>query len=175
MSKDNKNEVKTTGHVWDGNLEEYNNPLPRWWLWILYICIVWAIWYSVAYPAWPVSKEGATAGYLGFSTRGDVAAEIDKFTEMNAALETELASADLTTISDNAPLFNYAKQSGAAVFNTWCSQCRVLALGAPDTFGWHIVSPPLASSRPSRPFGRPSKKCPEIRGRPLIVGNIRVF
>jgi cbb3-type cytochrome c oxidase subunit III len=35
MSKDDKNKVNTTGHQWDG-IEEYNNPLPRWWVWTFY-------------------------------------------------------------------------------------------------------------------------------------------
>ena len=64
----------TTGHSWDG-IEEFNNPLPRWWLWIFYATIVWALIYSVAYPAWPLLTR-ATPGVLGHSTRADVAAEI---------------------------------------------------------------------------------------------------
>jgi len=40
MSKqDNKNDVPTTGHSWDG-IEEFDNPMPRWWLWTFYACIV---------------------------------------------------------------------------------------------------------------------------------------
>ena len=66
-------QVETTGHSWDG-IEEYNNPLPRWWVWVFYATIVWGIGYSIAYPAWPLIKE-ATPGLLGASTRADVAAE----------------------------------------------------------------------------------------------------
>ena len=69
MSKKDKNQVNTTGHSWDG-IEEYNNPLPRWWLWPFYLCIIWAIGYSIAYPAWPLAKH-ATAGLLGYSTRAE--------------------------------------------------------------------------------------------------------
>ncbi len=43
----------TTGHEWDG-IHELNTPLPRWWLWTFYACIVWAIGYWVVYPAWPL-------------------------------------------------------------------------------------------------------------------------
>ena len=69
-----KKDPKTTGHSWDG-IEEFDNPMPRWWLWTLYACIVWAIGYSIAYPAWPGIKS-ATAGVLGYSTRGEVAKDI---------------------------------------------------------------------------------------------------
>ena len=55
---------ETTGHSWDG-IEEFNNPLPRWWLWAFYATIVWGVGYTIAYPAWPgISK--ATAGVLGY-------------------------------------------------------------------------------------------------------------
>jgi cytochrome c oxidase cbb3-type subunit 3 len=46
--------VQTTGHAWDGDLQEYNNPLPRWWLWTFYGTIVFAIIYWVLFPAWPI-------------------------------------------------------------------------------------------------------------------------
>ncbi len=46
-------QVETTGHEWDG-IEEYNNPLPRWWVWIFYATIIWGIGYTIAYPAWPL-------------------------------------------------------------------------------------------------------------------------
>ena len=61
-----------TGHTWDGDLQEYNNPLPRWWLWCFYGTIIWGLGYVIAYPAWPMISQ-ATPGILGFSTRGEVA------------------------------------------------------------------------------------------------------
>lgn len=118
----NKDEVETTGHSWDG-IEEYNNPLPRWWLWTFYLCIIWAIGYSIAYPAWPLVK-GATTGLLGYSTRGEVAVDIQKFDAMNAAVEAELAAADVTQVEPNSPLYDYATNAGAAVFRANCSQCH---------------------------------------------------
>lgn len=125
MSKkpaDQPTQVDTTGHSWDG-IEEYNNPLPRWWLWTLYATIAWAVLYTILYPAWPLVR-GATAGLLGYSTRANVERQIETFAEMNAALETDLASADLTAITDNADLHNFAVRAGAALFQTNCSQCH---------------------------------------------------
>lgn len=46
-------QVETTGHVWDGDLREYNNPLPRWWLWAFYVTIIFSVVYWILYPAWP--------------------------------------------------------------------------------------------------------------------------
>ncbi len=117
-----KQEVDTTGHSWDG-IEEFNNPLPKWWLYTLYVCIVWAIWYSIAYPAWPGIKS-ATAGYLGYSTRAEVAADIAEVEGRNAAINEKLASVELASIADDAELKGYATSAGAAVFKTWCAQCH---------------------------------------------------
>lgn len=113
---------ETTGHEWDG-IQEFNNPLPRWWLWMFYATIVWAVGYSIAYPAWPGIKS-ATAGVLGWSTRADVAKEIAAVNQANAAISDKLASADLATLSQDAELDGFAISSGAAVFRTWCAQCH---------------------------------------------------
>lgn len=117
-----KKEVETTGHSWDG-IEELNNPLPRWWLIIFYVCIIWGIGYTIAYPAWPLIK-GATSGVLGWSTRGQVAEKIASFEEMNAAVEAELAAADVTAVEVGSDVHNYAVNMGAAVFRANCSQCH---------------------------------------------------
>ncbi len=45
--------LETTGHEWDG-ITEANRPLPKWWLWTFYACIVWAIGYWLLMPAWPL-------------------------------------------------------------------------------------------------------------------------
>lgn len=122
--KDPETGVHTTGHNWDG-IEELDNPMPRWWLWSFYACIVFALGYSVAYPAWPL-LNGATPGLLGFSTRGEVKEEIATFAEANADLVARLEAVELDpeVIRADADLYNYAVQGGAAVFRTWCAQCH---------------------------------------------------
>jgi len=120
--KDETSGVSTTGHQWDG-IEEWNNPLPRWWLYTFYVCIVWAIAYTILYPAWPLVNK-ATAGLLGYSTRAEVAEQISVVEAQNAALETKLASADLNRIAEDAALHNYAVQGGASVFRNNCAQCH---------------------------------------------------
>ena len=115
-------EPDTTGHVWDG-IEEYDNPMPRWWLWTFYACIVWGIGYTIAYPAWPLVSS-ATAGILGYSTRAEVAADIDAVAQSNAEINARLASVELTEIAADAELNSFAVSSGAAVFRTYCSQCH---------------------------------------------------
>jgi cytochrome c oxidase cbb3-type subunit III len=115
-------QVETTGHAWDG-IEEYNNPLPRWWLWVLYMTIVWGIWYTIAYPAWPMLTQ-ATQGYLGYDNRQAVEAEIKTFDDANAEIKAKLIAAPLTGIAGDDTLNQYANSAGAAVFKTWCAQCH---------------------------------------------------
>lgn len=115
-------EVETTGHTWDG-IEELNTPLPRWWLWTFYATIVWGIIYTILYPAWPLIN-GATPGVLGFSTRGNVAAEIARVNEGNAALDAKLAATEVSAVAADPELLQYATSGGAAVFKTYCAQCH---------------------------------------------------
>lgn len=129
---DQETGVETTGHDWDG-IKELNNPLPRWWLWSFYLCIVWGIGYVIAYPAWPLIN-GATAGVLGYSTRGEVAAEIARFDDQNADLRAALAEVELAALTDNADLHRYAVAGGAAVFRNNCSQCH--GSGAAGAMGY---------------------------------------
>jgi len=125
MAKPLKKEVRqveTTGHQWDG-IEEYNNPLPRWWVWVFYATIVWGIGYTIAYPAWPLITQ-ATPGLLGASTRADVAAEIASVDAANAAIKEKLIAADLNAIGADPELAGYAERAGAAVFRTNCTTCH---------------------------------------------------
>ncbi len=114
----------TTGHSWDG-IQEFNNPLPRWWLWTFYFTIFWGIIYTIAYPAWPLIT-GATPGVIGFSTRANVAEEIVQFEAMNSDLRAQIETVELASITPQADpdLYNYAIQGGAAIFRTWCAQCH---------------------------------------------------
>lgn len=117
-----KGDPETTGHSWDG-IEEFNNPLPRWWVWVFYLTIIWGIGYTIAYPAWP-GIQSSTAGLLGWSTRANVAADIAAVDEANAPINERLASVELTEITADPELSGYATSAGAAVFQTWCAQCH---------------------------------------------------
>ena len=65
--------VNTTGHVWDGDLREMNNPLPRWWVWLSAINVVFALVYLALYPG-----LGSRDGSLKWTSEGQHAAEIAK-------------------------------------------------------------------------------------------------
>ena len=100
-------EVPTTGHSWDG-IEEYDNPMPRWWVWVFYACIVWGVGYTIAYPAWPLVSQ-ATQGLLGVKNRANVATEIESWDARNAETKAKLVSTDLNAIKDDAALAALAR------------------------------------------------------------------
>ena len=62
-SNENKTSVQTTGHAWDGDLQEYNNPVPRWWIWTFYLTVVFSVVYWLLFPAWPIG-DSYTTGIL---------------------------------------------------------------------------------------------------------------
>ncbi|OZA11751.1 MAG: cytochrome-c oxidase, cbb3-type subunit III [Rhodobacterales bacterium 17-64-5] len=115
-------EVPTTGHVWDG-IQEYDNPMPRWWLWVLYLTIIWGIGYTIAYPAWPLIS-GVTQGVIGSNQRADVEAEIKRFDDANAGIKAKLVAADLASIPANDELKTFAVSAGASLFKNNCAQCH---------------------------------------------------
>ena len=119
---DEATQTETTGHVWDG-IKELDTPMPRWWLWTLYATIVWGVIYTILFPAWPL-VTGATPGLLGYSSRGNVAAEIDAAAARNAALDARLLQADLAAVENDPELLRFATAGGAAVFRNYCSQCH---------------------------------------------------
>ncbi len=112
----------TTGHEWDG-IKELNNPLPRWWLWTFYATIVWAIAYSIAYPAWPLINT-ATAGLLGYSSRADVERDMADARLAQGKWLERISTSSLQQIAADPELFAFARAGGAASFRLNCIQCH---------------------------------------------------
>ena len=128
MSNDNNKEIdhvsgtETTGHEWDG-ITELNTPLPRWWLWLFYACIVFAIGYWILMPAWP-TFGGYTHGLLNHSVRDDVQAGLHALKTARAGKEAELAHASLQDIEKNPDLLQFALAEGKASFGDNCAPCH---------------------------------------------------
>lgn len=114
--------VETTGHEWDG-VTELNNPMPRWWLSIFYACIVFALAYTVFFPAWPMLTT-STRGLLGYSARGEVAQAIAAHAEMQSVWRDRIAAASFDEIRADPDLLQFALAAGAANFAVNCSQCH---------------------------------------------------
>ncbi|EDQ32444.1 cytochrome c oxidase, cbb3-type, subunit III [Hoeflea phototrophica DFL-43] len=114
--------VETTGHEWDG-IRELNNPLPRWWLWTFYLTIIWAIGYMFLYPAIPLIN-GATKGYLGYSSRADVVAELADAKAAQGVLLEKIAATPVEEIASDQELLQFAIAGGSSAFKVNCAQCH---------------------------------------------------
>jgi cytochrome c oxidase cbb3-type subunit 3 len=112
----------TTGHEWDG-IQELNNPLPRWWLWIFYACIAFALVWMVLYPAWP-TPGGSTKGTLGYSSRADVEQQMKALELTRAAPLKGLEQMALADIPKNPAVFQAAIEGGRSAFKVHCIQCH---------------------------------------------------
>lgn len=105
----------TTGHVWDGDLREMNNPLPRWWVGLFVITIVFSILYLAIYPG-----LGNFAGKLGWTSQGQFDAEVAKG---NADVAPIYARFDGMKPEDMAK-DPQAHAIGERLFMNNCSQCH---------------------------------------------------
>ncbi|WP_027035451.1 cytochrome-c oxidase, cbb3-type subunit III [Mesorhizobium ciceri] len=114
--------VSTTGHEWDG-IRELNNPLPRWWVWTFYITVVWAIGYTIAYPAWPL-LHSATKGVLGYSSRNEVKNELAAAEVAKGKYVAAVESKSVSEIAADDALREFAAAAGGAAFKVNCTQCH---------------------------------------------------
>ncbi|MEM7223859.1 MAG: cytochrome-c oxidase, cbb3-type subunit III [Pseudomonadota bacterium] len=114
--------VETTGHEWDG-IKELNNPLPKWWLYVLYACIVWAFCYWIAMPAWPLVSS-YTKGVLGYTNRTAVAASLERASANQAAYRDAIRTKPLDEILADPSLLEFALAGGRASFGDNCAPCH---------------------------------------------------
>lgn len=114
--------VETTGHSWDG-LKELNHPLPRWWLWTFYACILWSIGYYFVYPSWPLIT-GYTTGFLGYSQRAAALADVEVGKKDRNARSGAFATASLDEIKSTPALLEFAMAQGKAAFGDNCAPCH---------------------------------------------------
>jgi cytochrome c oxidase cbb3-type subunit 3 len=119
---DKETRVATTGHEWDG-IEELNKPLPRWWLWTFYACIVWSIGYWLLMPSWPL-VSGYTKGFLGYSSRENVDAQLGEAKAAKAQFREKIAASDLQAIAADPELLQFALAGGEAAFGDNCAPCH---------------------------------------------------
>jgi cytochrome c oxidase cbb3-type subunit 3 len=110
--KDGK--VDTTGHVYDG-LEEFNNPMPRWWMWLFYITIVFAVIYLVLYPGF-----GSFSGKLGWRSAGQYQEEVKLAEAEVGPMFEKYKATDLKALAADSK----ANAMGERLFLTYCAQCH---------------------------------------------------
>ncbi len=119
--------VETTGHEWDG-IKELNNPMPRWWLIVLWITIIWGIGYMVVYPAWPTlsgkGERGGTEGSFGWTQYKQLEESQAEIRARKAAYLERFDGASFDQIRNDDELYAFAVAGGASAFKDNCATCH---------------------------------------------------
>lgn len=114
-NKKHSGPVELHGHVWDENLAEYNNPLPRWWLYLFWITLIFAVVYLALYPGF-----GNFKGMLGWSSTGQYYTEQAQAEERYGPIFARFRDMDVAAVAADPE----ARGMGERLFQTYCAQCH---------------------------------------------------
>jgi cytochrome c oxidase cbb3-type subunit III len=120
MSSRKGTSAQATGHGWDEDLEECNNPLPRWWMWLFWITIFFSAGYLALYPG-----LGSRQGSLEWSSVGQYEAEMQAADERYGPLYAKYAATDLKALAHDPE----ARAIGQRLFLNNCAQCHASDAG----------------------------------------------
>ncbi len=140
--------VQTTGHAWDGDLQEFNNPLPRWWLWTFYATVVFAVIYWIWYPAWPIASSFTKGiGSVTYQANGEEVTthwntRAELIEEMQTGSETlkqqeymkKVAAASYAQIESDPEMSGFMRSTAKVLFADNCAACHGVG-GAPLKLG----------------------------------------
>jgi len=129
--------VQTTGHAWDGDLQEYNNPLPVWWVYTFYVTVVFAIVYWTIYPSWPfgkgwiggvsnityVNSAGETKTH-SWNTRALLMEDLNKASAAQKPYFDKVAGMSYAQIAKDPDMNAFILSSGKALFADNCAPCH---------------------------------------------------
>ncbi len=118
LMSNNKREsgpVELHGHVWDENLAEYNNPLPRWWLYLFWITLIFGVVYLALYPGF-----GNFKGALQWSSVGQYETEMNVADERYGPIFAKYSEMDIAAVAADPE----ARDMGQRLFLTYCAQCH---------------------------------------------------
>ena len=135
----------TTGHVWDDDLQELTNPLPRWWLWTFYLTVIFSVIYWIMYPAWPIGKT-YTKGVEGVNTikytaktvdgkevqkethwnmRSKLMAETNEAEARQKQWFDKVAATSYEDVAKDAELMQFVNSAGKTLFSDNCAPCHM--------------------------------------------------
>lgn len=110
-----REEGETTNHIWDEDLEEYNTPLPRWFLNLFYITVIFAVIYLILYPG-----LGNFPGLLGWTSTGQYDREVARADSRFAEIFQQFADMDIDELARD----ERALRTGHNLYMTYCSTCH---------------------------------------------------
>ena len=107
--------VADTGHVWDGDLRELNNPLPRWWMWMFLLSCIFGLVYLVLFPG-----LGSFPGVLGYSTDGSLMSSMTEANDELKPVYAKYVKMDIEQVAADPK----AREMGQRLFLNSCAQCH---------------------------------------------------
>ena len=139
MSQENlqSRTVQTTGHAWDGDLQEYNNPLPTWWVWAFYASVAIAVIYWLIYPAWPIGKTYTkgfdTITYVNdkgvrktthWNTRAQLMQDMNAASQQQKHYLNKIDATPFEKIARDPEMTGFIASAGKALFSDNCAACH---------------------------------------------------
>lgn len=139
MSKNKvKKSAQTTGHAWDGDIQEFNNPLPTWWLWGFYATVVFAFVYWIFYPAWPFGDSYTKGAFNSieyvttdgkqhqthWNTRALYQREMQLAREQQAPMLEKIRQSSLEQILADKQQRGFAFSMAKVLFTDNCAACH---------------------------------------------------
>ncbi|MBW8327673.1 MAG: cytochrome-c oxidase, cbb3-type subunit III [Thiobacillus sp.] len=129
--------VQTTGHAWDGDLQEYNNPLPAWWVYTFYATVIFSIVYWTIYPSWPfgkgwiggvsdityVNSEGETKTH-SWNTRALLLEDLNQAASAQKPYFDKVSAMTYEQIAKDPEMNGFILSSGKALFADNCAPCH---------------------------------------------------
>lgn len=118
VEKDSVTGTETTGHEWDG-IKELNTPLPRWWVYVFYATIVYAVIYVILYPGIP-----GFDGVLDWNRRVELTEQLAEARAAQAQYVDAIRQSELAAVRDDPELLTFAMAGGEAAFADNCAPCH---------------------------------------------------
>ena len=122
IEKDPVTGTYTTGHEWDG-IKELNTPLPKWWVYVFWVTIIWSVAYWVVYPAWPTATD-YSRGIWHWSAREELEGDLAQQKAARSQWLAKIDAASVDEISKDKSLLNYALAGGKIAFGDNCAACH---------------------------------------------------
>ncbi len=146
--------VQTTGHIWDGDIQEFNNPVPRNWLLAFYGAVVFVLIYWLFYPSWPLGED-YTKGILNrvsyqagsgkivthWNSRGLLLHDRQQNPQGRAALLRSLLSVDYATAVADPKWGAFTDGVTRSLWGDQCGGCHGEGLAKGETRRPEVVVP----------------------------------
>ena len=126
-----------TGHIWDDNLRELENPPPRWWMIAFWASVVWWVAYGILYPMWP-GLNSYTKGIMGWTQIGEYTEGVEEIEAIRAEFEGKISTMSAGEILADEGLTAYTVASAKVLFGDNCAACH--GAGGQGNIGFPVLA-----------------------------------